>query len=233
VSIDVRPLFDNSVVCHSVTKNCPCNSGLFDTIFVLLKFKKVGPGDVMKIGHVAWMVCFLGLTSIFLVNCGSSSPTSSNGATATPTPSSSAGNQLYAFVLESSNGSSNPTMVKISGPYPNSGSSNFSFSLPAVSGSTVYVVAGLFDTALNFTIPSGAQVITPAAGDYGQYNPTGCLGNNSSSPTQYTSSASGINFTMQTSSGACTFGTGGSGVQYSPVTGSSVVLSGTISQSGL
>ena len=189
----------------------------------------------MKMGHVALMVCCLGLASVFLVNCGSSSPTSSGGDSSTPTPgtSSTSGHQLYAFVLESSTGSSNPTMVKISGPYSNTGSSAFSFSLPALSAGTTYVIGGIFDTAMSFTIPSGAQVITPAAGDYGQYNPMGCLGNNSSSPTQYTFSASGINFTMSTSNAACTFGTGGSGIQYSPVTGSSVVLSGTISQNGL
>ncbi len=189
----------------------------------------------MKMGHVAWMVCCLGLASVFLVNCGSSnSPSYGSSATATPTPSSTSGNQLYAFVLESSTGSSNPTMVKISGPYSNTGSTPFSFSLPALSAGTTYVVAGLFDTALSFTIPSGAQVITPAAGDYGQYNPSGCLGSNGASPSQYTASASGINLVMDvTPNGACTIGTGGSGVQYSPVTGSAVVLSGTISQSGL
>ena len=41
----------------------------------------------MKMGHVALMVCCLGLASVFLVNCGSSnSPSYGGSATATPTP---------------------------------------------------------------------------------------------------------------------------------------------------
>jgi hypothetical protein len=43
-------------------------------------------GGFMKLSHLALMLCCLGFSSLFLVNCGgSSSPTSS--ATATPTPS--------------------------------------------------------------------------------------------------------------------------------------------------
>jgi hypothetical protein len=201
---------------------------------VLLKFNLVELGDFMKIGHVVWMVCFLGLTSVFLVNCGSSSPTSSGGgsATATPTPSTSStsGKQVYAFVLDS-NGSGGITMVGVAGPYSNTASSNFSFSLPAAPAGTAYVVAGFFDTAMSFNMPSGATVMTPAANNYGQFYPTACPTGGSPSTT-YTASASGINLVMDTANGACTFGSGQS-IQYSPLTGSSVVLSGSVSQSGL
>jgi hypothetical protein len=184
----------------------------------------------MKIGHVAWMVCCLGLASVFLVNCGNSSPSSSNGATATPTPSSSAGNQLYAFVL-TNNGSGGITMVGLSGPYSNTSSSNYSFSLPALSAGVSYTVDGFFDTASTLTIPSSAQIITPPANDYGQQSNNQCISTNTGLAF-YTATHTGINISMSVANGACTFGPGQS-VQYSPVTGSAVVLSGTIGQTGL
>jgi hypothetical protein len=78
----------------------------------------------MKMGHVALMVCCLGLASVFLVNCGSSSPTSSNGATATPTPTGSVasynltgtvtwqgGGANHVYVLLSFQGSSKPASI--------------------------------------------------------------------------------------------------------------------------
>jgi hypothetical protein len=184
----------------------------------------------MKFSVLALMICCLGLSSVFLVNCGNSSPTS-NSATATPTPgsSSTAGNQLYAFVL-ANNGGGGVTMVAVSGPYSNTGSSAFSFSLPTPSG-TQYVVAGFFDVANSFVMPSGAEVITPNASNYGQQYPNLCIGTNTGQ-TFYSTSHSGLAFTMSAANNACVFGAGQS-VQYSPLTGSAVVLSGTISQTGL
>ena len=185
----------------------------------------------MKARHFALMICCLGLASVFLVNCGISSPTSSGGATATPTPatSSTAGNQLYAFVL-ANNGGGGVSMVAIAGPFSNTGSSSFSFSLPTPSG-TQYIVGGFFDAASAFTIPSGATTITPPASDYGQQYPNLCISTNSGQ-TFYSATHTGITFVMSTANNACLFGTGQS-VPYSPETGSAVVLSGTISQSGL
>jgi hypothetical protein len=186
----------------------------------------------MKIGHVAWMVCCLGLASVFLVNCGNSSPSSSNGATATPTPatSSTAGHQLYAFVL-ANNGSGGVSMVAVSGPYSNTGSSAFSFTLPTPSG-TSYIVAGFFDVANSFVLPTGTTTITPNANNYGQQYPNLCISTNTGQ-TFYSSTQTGIAFTMSVANNACTFGAGANGVTYSPATGSGVVLSGTISQTGL
>jgi hypothetical protein len=122
-------------------------------------------------------------------------------------------------------------MVGLSGPYSNGSTSNYSFSLPALSAGVSYTVDGFFDTAGTLTIPSVATIITPPANDYGQQSNNQCISTNTGLAF-YTSTHSGINISMSTANGACTFGPGQS-VQYSPLTGSAIVLSGTISQSGL
>jgi hypothetical protein len=122
-------------------------------------------------------------------------------------------------------------MVAVSGPYSNTGSSAFSFTLPTPSG-TSYIVAGFFDVANSFVLPTGTTTITPNANNYGQQYPNLCISTNTGQ-TFYSSTQSGIAFTMSVANNACTFGTGANSITYSPATGSGVVLSGTISQTGL
>jgi hypothetical protein len=185
------------------------------------------------IGFFSLGLFFILLTAVITLTtaCSNNSPSSSGSATATPTPatSSTAGHQLYAFVL-ANNGGGGVSMVAIAGPYSNTGSSAYSFSLPTPSG-TQYIVAGFFDANSDLTIPSGATTITPDASDYGQQSNNLCISTNSGQAF-YSTTHSGINFTMSTANNACVFGAGQS-VQYSPLTGSAVVLSGTISQTGL
>jgi hypothetical protein len=181
----------------------------------------------MNKNHVKQAFCFLVagfLLTVFISACSkSASPT-------TPTSSSSSGDQLYVLALES-NGGSGITMVGIKGPYSNASSTSYSFSLPSAPGGTQYVIVGLLDVADGFIVPSGPQSIVPPASDFAQFYASGCVSGGSPSQT-FTASQSSLALVMDSANSACTFGSGQS-IYYSPTTGSSVVLSGTISESGL
>lgn len=185
----------------------------------------------MYLKQLALLLGCLVFSSVFLVNCSSSSNPTGSSATPTPgTSSSTSSKELYALVVES-NGGSGQTVVGIKGPYSNSANTAVTFSLPSPTAGTMYAIFGIMDVANSLVVPSGAQSLTPPASDYGQFYPTGCP-TGSPNPTTYNTTTSGIDLTMSVANGACTFGTGQT-TYYNPLSGSSVILSGAISQTGL